>query len=181
MKQPPGISPPTSGAPAASPSGLNPPTWMSKKDFIDFLGRRIKRTNESLRSAKDRAQKAIDSAVKTGQLTFNARGRVRFDEAILWAVTKPRLRPFLTDFPPPPIALEAHMAAGASLSAQLDTAPGTLAECQSALLAITRRIRELEADLAQAHDELLELRPKAARYDELAAKNRQNARRPRKQ
>lgn len=155
-------------------------TLVSKLDAIAFLADRVNDANDDDRTARNRVRKALDDAIKKGQLHASSANELVFGELVTWARTKRSLADAVRDLP------GSFTGQASSLPGQTQfgtprssTTPATHAELEVAYRDAQRRIHDLEQQVSDLKCELDRLRPDAEAYERVRSSARVNAGNPR--
>lgn len=148
-----------------------------------LIAERVRRPDETLRQAADKARKRLVHAVAKGDLTLaqTQAGQpgpvLRTSDAVLWARGK-----HPGEFLDIPVSSSVRLveALGVADSASGQVLPGDLQRCQQALREAYERIERLDQLLDATLTEYGRVAPLAERYERNRAKNQASARKPRK-
>lgn len=149
-------------------------------EMASLIALRVNPHGESMRNTVDKVRKRIVYAADQGELHYvgpKALGLFFVPEVLVWA--REKWPGALSDLP---VSQEANAQVGMKLDATLSTyhIPGDLARCQEALQDALLTNRELERRLSTTEAEIERLGPLAEKYEQNREKNRQSARKPRK-
>lgn len=153
-------------------------------EIVELITERVRNPNDTLRQAKDKVRKKIRYALKIGKLhNLGASGKqndglLKLSVVVAWARGKwpdalLDLRANYED-----VARERRLSA--TDHAFADVIPGDLTRCQRALKEAQAKIRQLDAELANAKSKIIRLQPLADHYEATRATNRESAQKSRK-
>ena len=160
--------------PRSLPPQKTPETddYVSKGDAISFITANITEHESEWRAVRDKVGKRISYAVQVGELHFTD-DKILFGALMAWARDKPDWAPHLAQFPRivNPRASETF---SLSASSEALVLPETVGACHVALRQLHEQSQTATQCLAEALDEIQRLRPKAERYDEICATNKES-------
>ena len=164
--------------PAIPTSGLD---RVEKLHAIDVIARAVQQPDDTLREAKSKVRKMMNTAIENGELIVHSDRTLTFGTIVVWARSKSRWStlPLLAGMPMVPIDAEIRASGTAKSWMTAEVIPGNLAACQAALAAAQDHIVQLAHQIAALTAELAAIRALADKQKRRVAVNRASAKLPR--